>query len=148
MLGRLGEKLLVGEFLVQFADLALQLADVIDIGAEQARLAKEIDKLVHEVSLGIITDVSQVGGYPEYNGQPYEDSDGDGMPNDWEKRYGLNPNEAADAASDLNGDGYTNIEDFINGIDPSKPARKWNAPRTHQDLWSTDPDLRARLERK
>ena len=41
---------------------------------------KLIDKLVHEVPLGIITDISQVGGYPEYSGEPYEDSDGDGMP--------------------------------------------------------------------
>ena len=52
---------------------------------------KLIDKLVQEVPLGIITDISQVGGYPEYSGEPYEDSDADGMPNDWERRYGLNP---------------------------------------------------------
>lgn len=107
-----------------------------------------IDKLVHEVPLGIITDISQVGGYPEYRGEPYEDSDDDGMPNDWERRYGLNPQDAADAISDLNGDGYTNVEDFINGLDPSAPAKKWETPRTYQDLWSTAPELKARLERK
>lgn len=109
---------------------------------------KLIDKLVHEVPLGIITDISQVGGYPEYSGEPYEDSDGDGMPNDWERRYGLNPDDAADAISDLNGDGYTNIEDFINGVDPSAEAKKWETPRTYKDLWSSDPEFRARLERK
>ena len=109
---------------------------------------KLIDKLVHEVPLGIITDISQVGGYPEYSGEPYEDSDGDGMPNDWERRFGLNPDDAADAISDLNRDGYTNIEDFINGLDPSAPAKKWVTPKTYQNLWSSDPELRARLERK
>ena len=79
---------------------------------------------------------------------PIQDSDGDGMPNDWEHRHGLDPNNAADALTDLNEDGYTNIEDFINGLDPAAPARKWDTPRTYQDLWSTDPDLKTRLERK
>ena len=109
---------------------------------------KLIDKLVHEVSAGIITEISQVGGYPEYSGEPYIDSDGDGMPDDWEQRYGLDPNDLTDASTDLNEDGYTNIEDFINGLDPSVPAKKWDAPKTYQDLWSTDAELRARLERK
>lgn len=67
---------------------------------------------------GIITDIRQVGGYPEYNGTPYSDSDGDGMPDWWETKYGLNPEDPTDANSDLNGDGYNNIEKFINGIDP------------------------------
>ena len=109
---------------------------------------KLIDKLVQEVPLGIITDISQVSGYPDYIGEPYEDSDDDGMPNDWERRYGLDPNNAADAIRDLNGDGYTNIEDFINGLDPSAVAKQWETPRTYQDLWSSDPELRSRLERK
>jgi len=68
--------------------------------------------------LGIITDISQVGGYPEYKGTPYKDSDSDGMPDWWEEKHGLNPNDPADANGDINGDGYTNIEKFINGINP------------------------------
>jgi hypothetical protein len=71
---------------------------------------------------GIITDIRQVGGYPEYNGTPYKDSDGDGMPDQWEKKYNLNPNEPFDALLDMTGDGYTNIEKYINGIDPTKKA--------------------------
>src|SRR5207248_7241982 len=69
---------------------------------------------------GIITDIKQVGGYPEYKGEPYKDSDGDGMPDEWETKYGLNPNDPSDAAKDLSGDGYTNIEKYIDGIDPTK----------------------------
>lgn len=69
---------------------------------------------------GIITDIRQVGGYPEYKGEPYVDTDKDGMPDEWEKKYGLNPNDASDANGDINGDGYTNIEKYINGIDPTK----------------------------
>lgn len=68
--------------------------------------------------LGIITDISQVGGYPVYRGEPYKDSDADGMPDDWERKYHLNPNDPGDASLDCNGDGYTNIEKYLNGIDP------------------------------
>ena len=66
--------------------------------------------------LGIITDVRQMGGYPEYKGTPYVDTDGDGMPDEWEKANGLNPNDPSDANKDCTGDGYTNIEKYINGI--------------------------------
>jgi len=66
---------------------------------------------------GIITDISQVGGYPEYKGNPYKDSDNDGMPDDWEKKNGLNPDNASDAAQyDKNKSGYTNIEVFLNSV--------------------------------
>jgi hypothetical protein len=81
---------------------------------------KVIDEIAALVGQGIISDPAQVGGYPEYQGQPCKDSDGDGMPDDWEKQHGLNPNEPSDAVKDFDGDGYTNIEEFINGTDPKK----------------------------
>ena len=77
---------------------------------------------------GIITDVSQVGGYPEYKGAPYRDNDGDGMPDEWEVKYGLNPNDS----SDVNGDGYTNIEKYINGINPRKKV-DWRDLKNNRD---------------
>jgi hypothetical protein len=73
-----------------------------------------LDQMISEVSRGIITDIAQVGGYPEYHGEPYVDSDGDGLPDAWEAAHGLNANDADDASHDRDGDGYTNIEDFIN----------------------------------
>ena len=82
--------------------------------------------------LGIITDISQVGGYPEYKGKPYKDSDNDGMPDEWEKKYNLNPKDASDANGDINGDGYTNIEKYINGIDPTKKV-DWKDPKNNFD---------------
>jgi hypothetical protein len=84
-----------------------------------------ISEMVDHVSKGIITDPSQVGGYPEYKGSPYKDSDGDGMPDKWELKYGLNPKDPSDAAGDLNGDGYSNIEKFIYGLDPKGPKVNW-----------------------
>lgn len=68
---------------------------------------------------GIITDIAQVGGYPEYKGTPYKDSDHDGMPDAYEIKHGLNPNNAADASLPAkNGGGYTNIEVYLNSLVP------------------------------
>lgn len=83
---------------------------------------------------GIITDPSQVGGLPEYNGTPYIDTDKDGMPDAWEIKYGLNPNDSSDAALDCNGDGYTNIEKYINGIDPTIKVDWKNLDNNHDTL--------------
>jgi hypothetical protein len=84
---------------------------------------------------GIITDVRQVGGYPEYRGEPVKDSDGDGIPDWWELKYGLDPNDPSDAAKDCNGDGYTNIEKYINGLDPTKKV-DWTDRRNNRNpLW-------------
>lgn len=84
---------------------------------------------------GIITDISQVGGYPEYKGEPYVDSDADGMPDAWETKYGLDPQDPDDASGDLNGDGYTHIEDFLYGLEPTTFYAPWSAPRTYKDLF-------------
>lgn len=81
---------------------------------------------------GIITDVKQVGGYPEYKGEPVKDADGDGMPDDWETKVRLNPNDPADAAKDGNGDGYTNIEKYLSGLDPAKKV-DWKELRNNRD---------------
>lgn len=47
------------------------------------------------------------------------DSDGDGMPDVWEKKYGLNLQDPEDAGLDMDGDGFTNLEEFIAGTDPT-----------------------------
>lgn len=83
------------------------------------------DELAEQVKQGFITDPSEVGGWPDYAGTPYKDSDADGLPDDWESTHGLNPKDASDATHDLNGDGYTNIEDFINGMDPRGRPLDW-----------------------
>ena len=81
---------------------------------------------------GIITDIRQVGGLPEYKGEPYRDSDNDGMPDAWEIKNGLNPNDPSDAVKDCNGDGYTNIEKYINGIDTKKKV-DWKDVKNNYD---------------
>lgn len=81
---------------------------------------------------GIITDPRQMGGYPEYKGEPRVDTDGDGMPDDWETANGLNPNDPSDANGDCTGDGYTNIEKYINGIS-TKVKVDWTDLKNNYD---------------
>ncbi len=47
------------------------------------------------------------------------DSDGDGMPDAWELRYGLAPDEAADAGADSDGDGPGNRDEWVADTDPT-----------------------------
>ncbi len=65
----------------------------------------------------IIDSQDQVGGWPELApGSPWIDGDGDGMPDDWEATHGLDPADPADGPVDRDGDGYTNLEDWLNSL--------------------------------
>ena len=59
------------------------------------------------------------------NGLPTPDTDGDGMPDEWETSHGLNPGLAADAASDADGDGMTNLQEYLAGTDPQDAASRF-----------------------
>jgi pectate lyase len=75
------------------------------------------------VGNGIISNPDQVGGYPALSFSPDQvpmDTDGDGMPDDWERNHKLNPNDPKDAALDTDKDGYTNIEEYLNGTSPTE----------------------------
>lgn len=51
----------------------------------------------------------------------FSDSDGDGMPDQWEVDNGLNPNDPGDADDDLDNDGLTNLEEYNENTDPNDP---------------------------
>jgi pectate lyase len=65
---------------------------------------------------GIIDSQSDVGGWPELKSTtPPTDTDHDGMPDEWEKKNALNPNNAADG-NKIAADGYTMLEKYLNSI--------------------------------
>ena len=80
--------------------------------------------------MGIITDINQVGGYPDYKGKPYKITNGDGIPDAWKIKFGFDPKGPSIANGDMNGDGYTNIEKYINGIDPTQKV-DWKDPKNN-----------------
>jgi hypothetical protein len=62
------------------------------------------------------------GGWPPLRSRPApRDSDGDGMPDRWERRHRLDP-ARQDGAEDCDGDGWTNFEDYLNNLVPPPPA--------------------------
>ena len=42
------------------------------------------------------------------------------MPDEWEQRRGLDANDPADGPQDKDGDGYTNVEEYLNETDPTE----------------------------
>ena len=69
---------------------------------------------------GIIDLPQDVGGWPEYTSSPAPtDSDRDGMPDEWEEKFGLEPSDSSDGAKDADADGYTNVEEWLNGTNPT-----------------------------
>jgi len=70
---------------------------------------------IDSYKIGIITDPSQVGGYPTYAGDAYTDSDNDGLPDGYEKKNKLDPQNGNDAAI-ITKNGFSNIENFLNGL--------------------------------
>jgi hypothetical protein len=68
---------------------------------------------------GLPDSQDDVGGwedYPEVHRAADWDSDHDGIPDAWEKSHGLNPNDPSDRNGDYSGDGYTNLEKYLNSL--------------------------------
>lgn len=81
----------------------------------------------------VINSPTDVGGWPELRSLPApSDRDKDGMPDDWETKHGLNPDDAQDGqAVAPNGGGYTNLEIYLNELaEPAMPKMKPSSDST------------------
>jgi hypothetical protein len=66
---------------------------------------------------GIIDSPADVGGWPVLKqGKLPADTDNDGIPDEWEKANGLNPNNAADGNAYTLDKNYTNLEVYLNSL--------------------------------
>lgn len=75
-------------------------------------------KLKSTQKTGMIDSQNEVGGWPILNSVPAPvDSDHDGMPDSWELKNGLNPNDDTDR-NKKDSAGYTMLENYLNSIKP------------------------------
>lgn len=81
-----------------------------------ARVVGEVaDGTAHAGEQGIIDRPADVGAWPELASAPAPtDTDGDGMPDDWETGFGLDPRDPADRNGHALHDSYTNLECHLN----------------------------------
>ncbi len=89
-------------------------------GASRVRDGHDLRIIEQLASLGtkgaFIANEQDVGGIGTLAGADAPaDSDGDGMPDEWEKANGTDPDKA-DTNGDADGNGYTNIEDYVNSL--------------------------------
>lgn len=83
------------------------------------RLINEFNSGTGSVGIGDGSDNAPRSYAPLASAPAPQDSDDDGMPNYWENEKGLNPNSppgSPDHNLDRDGDGYTNIEEYINSL--------------------------------
>lgn len=85
------------------------------------RIVREVRSGRTTFGNGIISSQTDVGGWPELlSAQAPLDIDADGMPDEWERRFSPNGDLSLQGTLDSDGDGYTNVEEYLNQTNPNK----------------------------
>ena len=80
------------------------------------------------------------------------DTDGDGLPDPWEKANGLDPLDPGDALADDDGDRQSNRNEYLAGTDPQDPDSRLaitaatRAAAAMQLTWSSVPGKQYRIQ--
>lgn len=94
------------------------LADVVldDIGASRPTRDAADARIVADVIAGTGVNADHSDYPPLASAPPPADADADGMADDWELAHGLSPADPNDRNADLDGDGYTELEEYLNEL--------------------------------
>lgn len=102
------------------AEVALD-RDLAECGATLPKRDSVDARVIRQIRTGegtLINSQTDVGGWPVLKrGLLAKDSDRDGMPDYWEKKYSFDPQKATHN-DDPDNDGYTNLEEFLNRTNP------------------------------
>jgi hypothetical protein len=126
------------ESVLEHSGATLPVRDAVDQRAVRQTRSGQVD---YQEGKGIITDISQVGGYPVYQGEPVAYSQKDGIPDWWKQKYKLDVNDPDLASKDGDGDGYTTIEEYLNGTDPTVKVNYLNFNFNINPLQAHGPQL-------
>lgn len=89
-------------------------------GSDPFEVDSDFDGLGDKQEICYDGDCNSYAAYP--GGQDLnpasDDTDGDGMPDQWEQFNGLNPIDPNDAGQDPDGDGQSNLQEYMAGTDP------------------------------
>ena len=104
---------------LQFAVKPPMIAEVSDVGGNFLVSERRIFCQACKKPIKDGTKVCPLCGEAQTEPEkPVADADNDGLPDDWEKKYGLDVSQN-DADEDKDGDGFTNAEEFAAGTDPA-----------------------------
>jgi hypothetical protein len=89
-------------------------ADALLVSQVESQSGILIQEETDLVALGV--GDSGYGSLPSANRPAGFDTDQDGMPDAWETANGFDPQSAGDGTGDADGDGYTNVEEYLNSL--------------------------------
>jgi hypothetical protein len=98
------------------------------------------DVMVDARGLSRIAGPAPDAGAIEVGAEPPADTDADGLPDLWERLYGLNPTSATDASLDFDGDGHNALTEFNFRTDPRNP-QSVHRIRLGDSTWPYNPGM-------
>ena len=106
---------------INFASVNPKDDDIADLGSSMYRLSMASIP-AYEIFTLTVSGITDLAGNPVTPASlTINDTDGDGMANDWETANGLNP-LVDDSVADPDGDGYTNFQEYEARTNPRSSA--------------------------
>ena len=120
-----GTTVAIMHFATQNPNQVAAVANARALAALEGRAVDHLAPALREVILNFLED---------------RDSDGDGISDAVETAVGLDPNDPTDAAEDLDGDGLTNLEEFLAGTDLQSPDTDGDGLTDREEVQDTGTD--------